>query len=334
MKAKRSSVIRALGVAVALTLGLSATSAYAAKKIVLRGVTPWTADYDLSRGFFIFEELVKEKFGDKIEVRYLGGPEVSDPNNQFSALKNGVVDVILGAAAYYRSEVPLSAAVQFTSLKPSELRTSGYYDLMHQIHKEAGVYYLANTAGGNQFRLYVNKDIDKPDFSGLRMRGSPVQLPMLRALGASAVSIAPGDVYTALERNVIDGFGWTYSGVDAYGWNEVTKYVIDHPFYSLDGALLINQKVWDSLPEDVQVGLNEVGVELEKRVEAFISETLAKEDERLAEMGMEIITFSDDDAAYFQETAMDAGWKDFLRLNAKALESQPELAEQLQQTGN
>ena len=126
MSAKYSIAKRILGACLVLALGLGAAPAWANKKIVLRGITPWTADYDLSRAFFIFEELVKERLGDRVEIRYLGGPEVSDPNDQFSALRNGVVDVMLGAAAYYRSDVPLAAAVQFTSRKPSELRTSGY----------------------------------------------------------------------------------------------------------------------------------------------------------------------------------------------------------------
>ncbi|MCQ9618278.1 TRAP transporter substrate-binding protein DctP [Paenalcaligenes niemegkensis] len=333
MIAQPSPGLRILCVATVIALGLAATPAQA-QKIVLKGITPWSADYDLSKAFFMFEELVEEKLGDKVEIRYLGGPEVSDPNDQFSALKNGVVDVLLGAAAYYRSDVPLSAAVQFTSLLPSELRTSGYFDLMQQIHKEGGVYYLANTSGGNKFRLYLNKEISKPDFSGLRLRGSPVQLPMIRALGGTPISISPGDVYTALERHVIDGYGWTYSGIDTFGWNEVSKYVVNHPFYSLDGAILINQKVWDSLPQDVQAGLNEVGVELEKRVEKSMGEILSNEDQRLEKLGMKFITFSEADANYFQETALKAGWDEFLRMNAKTFEKDPALAEKLQQTAN
>lgn len=333
MIAQPSTGLRILCVATVIALGLAATPAQA-QKIVLKGITPWSADYDLSKAFFMFEELVEEKLGDKVEIRYLGGPEVSDPNDQFSALKNGVVDVLLGAAAYYRSDVPLSAAVQFTSLLPSELRTSGYFDLMQQIHKEGGVYYLANTSGGNKFRLYLNKEISKPDFSGLRLRGSPVQLPMIRALGGTPISISPGDVYTALERHVIDGYGWTYSGIDTFGWNEVSKYVVNHPFYSLDGAILINQKVWDSLPQDVQAGLNEVGVELEKRVEKSMGEILSNEDQRLEKLGMKFITFSEADANYFQETALKAGWDEFLRMNAKTFEKDPALAEKLQQTAN
>lgn len=306
----------------------------AQETIVLRGITPWVADYDLSRAFFIFEELVEERFGERVQVEHLGGPEVAAPNDQFSALRNGVVDVLLGAAAYYRTEVPLSAAVQFTSKLPSELRTSGYYDLMREVHAEAEVVYLANTAGGNQFRMYLVDEIAAPDFSNLTLRGSPVYVPLIEALGGAPVIMSPGDVYTALERGMIDGYGWTYTGIDVFGWHEHSNYVIDHPFYSLDGSLLINQQVWNGLPEDVRVGLEEIGVELEKRVEAYMKGQLEAEDKKLEGLGMKFITFSDEDAKKYLDTIQEAGWQDFLAQNQEAFASKPDLATKLLETGN
>lgn len=308
--------------------------AQAQDTIVLKGITPWVADYDLSRAFFIFEELVEEKFGERVQVEYLGGPEVAAPNDQFSALRNGVVDVLLGAAAYYRTEVPLSAAVQFTSKLPSELRTSGYYDIMREIHAKEGVVYLANTAGGNKFRMYLVDELSEPDFTGLTLRGSPVYVPLIEALGGAPVLMGPNDVYTALERGMIDGFGWTYTGIDVFGWHEHSNYVINHPFYSLDGALLINQQVWDGLPEDVRAGLDEIGVELERRVETYIGQQLVSEDSKLAELGMEFITFSEEGAAKYLRTIQESGWEDFLSRNETAFASDLELSEKLLSTGN
>lgn len=318
----------------ALLVGSIVGPAQAQDTIVLRGITPWVADYDLSRAFFIFEELVEEKFGERVQVEHLGGPEVAAPNDQFSALRNGVVDVLLGAAAYYRTEVPLSAAVQFTSMLPSELRKSGYYDLMRDIHAEADVVYLANTAGGNQFRMYLVEEQAEPDFTGLTLRGSPVYVPLIEALGGAPVIMAPGDVYTALERGMIDGYGWTYTGIEVFGWHEHSKYVINHPFYSLDGALLINQQVWDSLPEDVRAGLEEVGVELEQRVEDYMKGQLEAEDAKLEELGMEFITFSEESAKTYLETIQESGWQDFLARNQEAFASNPDLSEMLLETGN
>lgn len=306
------------------------TKAEAQDPIVLKGITPWVADYDLSKSFFLFQELVNKKLAGKVVISFLGGPEIAAPQQQFAALKNGVVDVLLGAAAYYRKEVPLAAAVQFSRKAPTELRKSGYYDLMREIHLEqGGVIYLANTAGGNKFRMYSKKKLATPDLTGMKFRVSPVYTPLVSALGGTPVPMAPGDVYTALERGVVDGFGWTYTGIDIWGWHEVNKYVIDHPFYSLDGAILINKKVWDKLPADIRATLEEIGVELEGKVEEFIGERLAKEDERLKRLGMEFIRFASADADKFVRAAYDAGWQDFLDKNKASFEKDPGLVDKL-----
>jgi TRAP-type C4-dicarboxylate transport system substrate-binding protein len=302
--------------------------------IVLRGITPWTADYDLSKAFFQFQELVGQRLKGRVVISYLGGPEVVPPNQQAQALKNGVVDVLLGAAAYYRTEVPMAAAVQFSSKPPTELRKNGYFEVMRQIHMDqGGVVYLANTAGGNRFRIYTSKRVDKPDFKGLKIRVSPVYTPLVRALGGAAVTMAPGDVYTAMERSVVDGYGWTYTGIDVFGWNEVTRYVIDHPFYSLDGSILVNKGVWDKLPGDVRTTLTEIGVELEDRVEKFMGDRLNKEDQKLRKLGLQFIKFSPADAERYVRTAYDAGWKDFIEKNEAAIKSNPGIIEKLQQLG-
>ena len=327
------AVVKCIAVAVVVaTTGI----AVAQQPITLRGITPWTPDYDLSKGFFTFQQMVNEKLKGKVTVSYVGGPEVGAPNQQFQALKNGVVDVLLGAAAYYRTEVPMAWAVQFVQKTPPELRKSGYYDLMRKIHlDQGGVIYLANTAaGGGAFRIYMAKKIDKPDFKGLKIRVSPVYTPLVNALGGAPISMTPGEIFTGLERKVVDGFGWTYTGIDTLGLHEVSKYVIDHPFYSLDTVVLMNKAVYDKLPPDVQTALNEVGAELEIRHSAYMAEQLKKEDAKLRKLGIEFLRFSPADAERYVKAAYDAGWKDFADKNAAAIKANPDLLPKLQSLGN
>jgi TRAP-type C4-dicarboxylate transport system substrate-binding protein len=327
-----AAVVSAFAFATVLASG----NALAQQPVVLKGITPWTADYDLSRGFFTFQELVNGKLKGKLAISYLGGPEVAAPNQQFQALKNGVVDVMLGAAAYYRTEVPLAWAVQFAQKTPPELRQSGYFDLMRKIHLEqGGVVYLANTAaGGGAFRLYIDKKIAKPDLKGLKIRVSPVYTPLVNALGGAPISMAPGEIFTGMERRVVDGFGWTYTGIDLFGLHEVTKYVIDHPFYSLDTVVLMNKSVYDRLSPEIQKTLAEVCEELERRHVAYMQDRLKKEDEKLKRLGMDFIRFSPADAERYVRTAYEAGWKDFAEKNAASLKANPGLLEQLRKLGS
>jgi TRAP-type transport system periplasmic protein len=307
----------------------------AQQPVTLRGITPWTPDYDLTKGFFTFQQLVNERLKGKVQVNYVGGPEVAAPNQQFQALKNGVVDVLLGAAAYYRTEVPMAWAVQFVEKTPAELRKTGWYDVMRKIHlDQGGVVYLANTAaGGGAFRIYMAKKIDKPDFKGLKIRVSPVYTPLVSALSGAPISMAPGEIFTGLERKVVDGFGWTYTGIDTLGLHEVSKFVIDHPFYSLDTVILVNKGAWDRLSPDIQKALGEIAEETERRHAAYMQASLKKEDEKLKKLGLQFIRFSPADAERYVRTAYDAGWKDFAEKNAATIKANPGLLEKLQQLG-
>jgi TRAP-type transport system periplasmic protein len=322
-------------IAFAIAALAASGAVFAQQQATLRGITPWTADYDLSKGFFTFQQLVNEKLKGKVTVNYVGGPEVVAPNQQFQALKNGVVDVLLGAAAYYRTEVPMAWAVQFVEKTPPELRKTGWYDVMRKIHlDQGGVIYLANTAaGGGAFRIYMARKIDKPDFKGLKIRVSPVYTPLVSALGGAPISMAPGEIFTGLERKVVDGFGWTYTGIDTLGLHEVSKFVIDHPFYSLDTVILVNKGVWDKLSPELQKALGEIAEETERRHAAYMQDSLKKEDEKLKKLGIQFIKFSPADAERYVRTAYDAGWKDFAEKNAATIKANPGILEKLQQLG-
>lgn len=318
-----------LGVAL---LGFSMASQ--AAPTVLRGITPWNADYDMSQAFLLYRDMVNERMKGKVEIRYLGGPEVVQPNLQVDALKNGVVDIILTAAAYYRSDVPGASAVMFTSKSPSELRQSGYAALMQETHKEKGIQYMGNAAGGKKYRLYLNKKIDKPDLTGLAIRVSPVYLPLVKELGGNPISISPSELYTALERNVVHGYGWPETGTIEMGLQETTKYVLDHSFYSLDTALLMNTSAYEKLPDDVRKELDEIAVEWEIKVEELLRGKLADENQRLADAGLEFIRFSPEVAAQFLEVVNKSGWDAFVAQNEALFRDHPDFIERHQALGH
>ena len=99
----------------------------------------------------------------------------------------------------------------------------------------------------NPFHIYLNKKIDKPDFTGLKIRVTPVYRDIVQALGATPMQTAPGEVYTALERGVVDGYGWPITGIFDLGWHEKTKFRVEPGFYSAEVTILVNKAAWDKL---------------------------------------------------------------------------------------
>lgn len=297
--------------------------------IVLRAITPWTADYPSSEPMMMFERLVEERLGGRLRVDYLGGPEVVPAFEQFEALRNGVVDLIIGAAAYYTGQVPEASAMLLARKSPQELRETGYHDLMRELHLEkGGVVYLSNLTGVPNvgFRLYLNERIEEPDLSGLSIRVSPVYVPLVNGLGGTPVNMPTTDIYTALERGVVQGFGQTYIGIMDFGLHEVTNYVVDIPFYSKDNALLMNADVWNGLPDDIKAEIEEILLVLEDEITEFVQAQLDGENDKLREAGLEFIEFDEEGTQKFLDAAYDARWNELI-------EQSPEIGERLRELG-
>ena len=306
----------------AMVLVLAATFAptLRAAEIELKGITPWPKGYYWTGPFFKFQEMVAQRLGGKLKIKYLGGKEVVPTFKQFEGLRNGVVDVILGAASYYTGQVPEATAVLYTRIPPSGLRKNGYYDLMRKIHLDKGnVIYLANVGGGvnKAFRMYSNKKLTKPDFSGMKFRVSPVYVELVKALGGTPVVMSPSEIHSALERGVVDGYGWSYGGIGDFGWQEVTKYAIDHAFYSANTSILINADTWNKLPADVRAELEAIGKDLERWADGFMDKVHAADNAKIVKAGVELIQFSDADAKSYIETAYRTGWAKFLEKHPK-----------------
>ncbi len=311
-------LIFALAVAV-IALAIAGPQPARAEPVTLKGITPWVQSYYWSEPFLMFQRMVNsnKNLKGKVIISYLGANEVVPTFEQFEAVRNGSVDLILGAASYYTGQIPEAMAVQYAKLPPTELRKSGFYDLMRSIHEDAGVVYLANTGGspGKAFRMFVNKKLDKPDFTGLKFRVTPVYISLVKAFGGTPINMSPSEVYQALDRKVVDGYGWSYGGITDFGWQEVTRYVIDIPFYSANTAIIFNKKVWDGLPADVQAELEKIGAQLEARAEKFMADYINKEDTLLKGLGVNFLKFSDADTKRYVETAYSAGWEDYLEKN-------------------
>ena len=57
----------------------------------------------------------------------------------------------------------------------------------------------------------------------------------------------PGEVYTALERGVVDGYGWPIGGIFDLNWQEKTKYRVDPGFYDAEVSLIMNLDAYKKL---------------------------------------------------------------------------------------
>ena len=221
-----------------------------AQEVTLKAVSSFTENTTYSRPFERFIERVNEDGKGILRIYYVGGPKAMPPFEVGNALKGGVVDIANVTGAFYTNVMPEADAWKLTERPMSELRQNGGYAAMAVLYaQKLNAIFLARLVDNNPFHLYVNKPISGPDLTGLKLRITPVYRDFFQALGGTVVQTAPGEVYTALERGVVDGYGWPITGVFDLGWNEKTKYRVDPGFYTAEVSVLVNKNTWDRLTD-------------------------------------------------------------------------------------
>jgi len=303
-----------LWLSAALIAALSSAPVHA-EEATLRAASAFGLGTAFSKPFETFVDWVNENGKGKVQIDLVGGPEAVPPFELGNAVSSGVVDMGNLPAGFYTNLVPEGDALKLSTNTVEDQRANGCFELIDNLHQEKmGVKYLARFGDQVPFHLYLTKPIDGPDLSGLTIRTTPTYQAFFEALGANLVRTAPGDVYTALERGTIDGYGWPIQGVLDLGWDEQTKFRVDPAFYHVEVGVIVNLDTWNSLTDDQKAFLEEAAAVLDKQNAESVAVNEA-EDARQREAGIEIIEFTGDDAKTWLDTAYAEGWKHHEELN-------------------
>lgn len=256
------------------------------------------------------------KSGGDVTIRYVGGQDVVPPNMAARAVQRGQFDILNAPVSYYIGTVPEGYAMLASNLPVSEIRSNGGWEILNEVfNKKAGSRLIAWAEAGTAYNTYltVAPKFDKhgvPDLSGIKMRATGTYRPLFRALGASTINMKSSEIYTGLERGVVQGFGWPETGVPALGLHKLVKYRIEPGFYATNQATTINIKKWESLTKAQKDTLEKAIVQYEKVAPAFM-EKVAKEDEKtLKEAGVKFVDLKGEAAARYLSIAHGAIWKE------------------------
>jgi len=322
---KKNVFQRILGIVVCATviigvMGFTLLPAKAqAGPITIKVVQSWPKPVHWNRPGEAYIKWAEMRLKGKVKFQILGGPEVVPTFQQGEALRNGVVDMMIGAINYYSGEMPEVDCLKLFNIPQWEVREKGVYDYYNKLHaKKLNAYYIGNQLPQNvPFHLYTTFPVSKvEDFKGKTIRVTAIYRAFVEAMGGSPATIAPAEVYTALQRGTVDGLGWPEKGLMDLGWHEVIKYRIDPGFYVLDGTVAMNLDKWKSLPPDVQKGLLMAMEEFEKGIWMQYDRILAEERELLTKAGVKIIELSPEESKRYVALAYDSGWDELIKKRA------------------
>ena len=115
-------------------------------------------------------------------------------------------------------------------------------------------------SGGDQFFFCKDGITELADFEGRKVRSHGSALSdWIEGFGADAQFVAFAEVYTALERGILDCGVTVAFAAHAQRWYEVTNYMVGPLSSQLLNTVIVNTDVWNGLPEDIQKILEEEG---------------------------------------------------------------------------
>ncbi|MBO9643832.1 MAG: DctP family TRAP transporter solute-binding subunit [Pseudacidovorax sp.] len=260
---RRSLIGLAAAVALAtFSTGAAAQAAYKAEykmSLVLGPPTPWGMAGKL------WADMVKERTQGRINIKLYPGVSLiqGDQTREFSALRQGVIDMAVGSTINWSPQVKELNLFSMPFLMPDyaaiDALTQGEVGKdMFKIVEKAGVVPLA--WGENGFREVTNskKPIKSPeDLKGMKIRvvGSPIYSDMFTAMGANPTQMSWADAQPALASGAVDGqenplFLFTVLKMHTVGQKYVTTwgYVADPLIF------VVNKEIWESwTPADREI---------------------------------------------------------------------------------
>jgi len=243
------------------------------KKYRWKMVTTWPPNFPvLQEGCELFARWVGEMSGGRMEIKVFGGGELVPALEAFDTVRGGAAEIGSGSAYYWAGKIP---AAQFFSTVPfgmnaqqvnSWVLSGGGLKLWEDLYADYGLIPLPGGNTGVQMGGWFNRKINSiADFKGLKMRIPGLGGKVLEMAGGAPVLLAGGEIYTGLERGIIDATEWIGPYHDyKMGFYQIAKYYYA-PGWHEPGTIteiFFSKEKFEALPKDLQIILRTAALRL------------------------------------------------------------------------
>lgn len=218
-----------------------------------------------------FGQLVKEKTGGSVDIKIFPSSQLGNQRDLIEGLTFGTVDMTMTSTAVYGNFVPEMGAFDL----PFIFRDIDHvYKVLDTVGMETaklgearGIKTLCMMENGIRHMTNNRHPVRTPaDMKGLKIRvmEQPVYIEMMKLLGASPTPMSFGEIYTSLQKGVIDGQENPLAHICTSRFYEVQKYVsLTAHTYSAE-PLLISMSAWKKLSPEQQTAMQEAAIEATK----------------------------------------------------------------------
>ena len=260
----KSTPLRALALAATVSIAWSASALAADYQLNIN--TALATTDPLYKGLEAFQANVAEASGGRLEVNLYPNSQLGPDEDVLEQARAGApVAVVVdgGRLAVFQNEFGVLGAPFLASGYDGirKVVTSDMFeDWVDNLREASGHQILSFNWWQGERHLLTNKEVNGPaDLNGVRMRtpGAPVWMETISAMGATPTPMPWGEVYSAIQQNVIDGAEAQLPAIVGANLDEVVTHITKTGHINLITGLVTSAAWFDSLPEDLQVIVRE-----------------------------------------------------------------------------
>ncbi|MCB1759904.1 MAG: TRAP transporter substrate-binding protein [Gammaproteobacteria bacterium] len=259
-------------------------------------------------------KVLAERTGGRVAVELLPVGSIVQHQETQDAIAAGILDGHITDTSYFTGKdaaFGLIANPVGAWSDPEQMFTfmekGGGKELMNELTEPYGLHFIGATTPG--LEAFVSKvPIDSvADLKGVKMR-APEGLvqQVFAAAGAAPVNLPGSEVFTALDKGVIEAADYTvFSTNQAQGLNDIALHPIYPGFHSMPLVeISMNKAKWDALPDDIKKAFEETVKEFSRSQVAALA---AKDKEAVAKAKaggkITVHNWSDEERAKFRAIA-------------------------------
>jgi TRAP-type transport system periplasmic protein len=292
------------------TIALLALAAAPVSAADLKLLSSWNTDnWPTYAALDMFTKKVKSIGEGKVNIS-ISGKEVVPPFEQLQPVSAGVFDMLYTHGIYHAGSKGIAFTMDAVAPGPKKRRDAGlidYIDKYYQKHNNMKLLGLvANSNHG--YHIFLKKPLTDGSFKGRKVRGTLSYHGVIRLLGGSPVVLPGGQIYTALEKGVIDGAAWPAAGMLTMKHYEVAKFKVRPTFGTTNTGFWINLAKWKTLTKAEQEVLIEAAKQTEIEMPAEGDRILAEESKTLEKFGVKETMLNAEMAAKVRATFSGDMW--------------------------
>lgn len=253
-------------------------------------------------------ELVKERTGGAVEFQIFPQSQLGNQRQMTEGVQLGTLEGTVSPAAFLGGFNQVVSILDIPYLLPADreaaqkLREGEFGQKLLESFSDKGV--VAITLWPNGRKNFTSNEplADVTAFSGQKFRvmDSKILLEQFKALGASAIALPFGELYTSLQTGVVDGQENPLDTIQRMKYYEVQKYLVISEHGAMEDVVLFNQFWWNSLPDNYRTIIKDAFAEVVPELEQHKANAVGEALDVIRESGINIRTASEEEKTAFR----------------------------------